>query len=67
MIGNGENWHYTAVARLSGLLRGVTSNHNDDFYCLNCFYAFRTKNYKNKIISENHECCRVEMSNQDSN
>ena len=47
MIGNGENWHYTAVTRLSGLLRGVTSNHNDDFYCLNCFYAFRTKIYKN--------------------
>ena len=24
MISNGEKWHYTAVTRLSGLLRGVT-------------------------------------------
>ena len=38
MISNGETWHYTAVTRLSGLLRGVTSNHNNDFYCLNCFH-----------------------------
>ena len=43
IISNGEKWHYAAVTRLSGLLRGVTSNHNDDFYCLNCFHAFRTK------------------------
>ena len=43
MITDGEKWHYTAVKRLSGLLRGVTSNNNGDFYCLNCFHSFRTK------------------------
>ena len=44
MITDGEKWHYTAVTRLSGLLRGITSNHNGDFYCLNCFRAYTTKN-----------------------
>ena len=28
MITDGEKWHYTAVKRLSGLLRGVTGNNN---------------------------------------
>ena len=37
MISNGEKWHYLTVKNLSGLLRGITSNHNADFYCLNCF------------------------------
>ena len=36
------NWHYLAVKRISGLLRGLTSNHNGDFYCLNCFHSYRT-------------------------
>ena len=44
MIGNGENWHYLVVKNLSGLLRGITSNHKEDFYCLNCFCAYSTKN-----------------------
>ena len=63
MISSGEKWHYTAVTRLSGLLKGVTSNHNDDFYCLNCFHAFRTKNKleEHKNICENHEDCHVEI------
>ena len=33
-----NNWHYIAVTRISGLLRGITSRHNGDFYCLNCFH-----------------------------
>ena len=44
MITNGEKWHYLPVKRLSGLLRGVTSNNNGDFYYLNCFCSYRTKN-----------------------
>ena len=37
MISNGENWHYLIVKNLPGLLKGITSNHEEDFYCLNCF------------------------------
>ena len=32
MITNGEKWHYLAVKCLSKLLRGVTSNHKENFY-----------------------------------
>ena len=44
MIGYGKNWHYLTVENLSGLLRGITSNDHGDFYCLNCFHSYRTKN-----------------------
>ena len=37
MITDGEKWHYLVVKNLSGLLRGITSNHYSGFYCLNCF------------------------------
>ena len=47
MISNGENWHYLAVKSLSGLLRGITSNHDGDYYCLNCFQSYRTENKLN--------------------
>ena len=36
MITDGKKWHYLPVKRLSALLRGITSNNNGDFYCLNC-------------------------------
>ena len=39
MITDGtNNWHYFAVKCISGLLIRITSNLNDDFYCLNCFH-----------------------------
>ena len=44
MITDGEKWHYLVVKNLSGLLKGITSTHEKDFYCLNCFHSYRTKN-----------------------
>ena len=69
MISNGEKWHYLTVENLSGLLRGITSNHTGDFYCLNCFCAYSTKNKlkKHKKICENHGYCHVEMPTKDNN
>ena len=56
MITDGNKWQYLAlksertpdgynrpVRGLSRLLRGITSNHNGDFYCLNCFYSYSTE------------------------
>ena len=43
MITDNEKWHYLAVKNISGLLRGITSNHDGDFYCLNCFHSYTTK------------------------
>ena len=44
MILNGEKQlHYLAVKKLLALLRGTTSKHHNDFYCLNCLYTFATE------------------------
>ena len=53
MITDGKKWHYLAVKsepifyngksfnrpvkRLSRLVRGKSSNHHGDYYCLKCF------------------------------
>ena len=47
MISNGENWHYLVVKSLSRLLRGISSNHNCDYFCLICFNSYRTENKLN--------------------
>ena len=48
---------------------GITSNHPGDFYCLNCFCAYSTKNKfeAHKKICENHVYCHVEMPTKDNN
>ena len=43
-ISNGEKWHCLAVKCLPALLRGISSNHNGDFYCSNCFHSYSTRN-----------------------
>ena len=44
MITDGtNNWHYLEVKSISGLLRRITSNHNGDFYCSNCFHSYTTE------------------------
>ena len=57
MITDGEKWHYLAVKSLPSLLRGITSNHNGDIYCLNCFYSYRTDNAlkKHERLCNNHD------------
>ena len=44
MTGDGIKYHYLAVTNLSGLLQGNSPNHRGDFYCLNCFNSYTTKN-----------------------
>ena len=29
---------------MSVFLRGITSKHDGNFYCLNCFHSFKTQN-----------------------
>ena len=68
-ITDGEKWHYLTVKNLSGLLRGITSNHAKDFYFLNCFCAYSTKNKfeAHKKICQNHDYCHVEMPTKGNN
>ena len=69
MITNGEKWHYLTVKILPGLLRRITCTHKEDFYCLNCFHSYRTRNKLevHKKICESHDYCHVEMPTKDNN
>ena len=44
MITDSEKWHYLTVKNLPRSLRGITFTHKEDFYCLNCFHSYRTRN-----------------------
>ena len=63
MITDGNKWHYPAVITLSALLEGKLSNHHGDFYCLNCFNSYTTKNKlkEHEEICNNHDSCHIEM------
>ena len=69
MITVGKKWLYLTIKNLFGSLREITSNHAGDFYFLNCFCAYSTKNKfeEHKKICENHDYCHVEMSTKDNN
>ena len=62
-----EKWHYLAVKSLSKLLRGITSNHHGDFYCLNCFHSYRAKERleKHEKICKDYDYCYVKMPEED--
>ena len=68
MITDGKKWHYLGVKSLSALLRGITSKHKEEFYCLNCFHSYTTKNRlkEHKKVCENHDYCYVEMPEEDN-
>ena len=60
---DGEKWRYLCVKKLSALLRRISSNHNGDVYCMNCFKPFRTKSKLeiHKKMCENQDYCYVQM------
>ena len=68
MITGSDKWHYLAVKKLSALLKGITSKHKGDFYCLNCFHSYSTKEKlkKHRNVCENHDYCYVEMHEKDN-
>ena len=56
MIPNGEEREqlfYLVVKKLLALLRGITSKHHGDFYCLNCLHFFGTE----KKLESNAKAC----------
>ena len=68
MITDGKKWHYLAVKKLFALLRGITSKHVGDFYCLNCFRSYSTKDKlkKHKDVCGNHHYCYKKMPKGDN-
>ena len=67
MITDGKKWHYYVVKSLLALLKGITSNHNGNFYCLNCFHSYSTKDKleKHNNVWESYEYCYVEIPKED--
>ena len=63
IITDGKKWHYLAISNLPALLQGKSSNHHEDFYCLNCFNSYTTKNKlkEHEEICNNHDSCHIEM------
>ena len=53
---------------MSALLRGITSKHSGDFYCLNCFQSCRTENKlkTHRNVCEDHDYCYTEMPKEDN-
>ena len=66
MITDSKKWHYLAVKKLPALLRGITSNHVGDFYCLNCFHSYSTekKLSKHEKVCNDHDYCYLKMPNE---
>ena len=62
----GEKWCNRAVTSFSRLLRGITSNHYGDFYCLNCYHSYSTETRlkKHEEVCNDHDYCHVEMPNE---
>ena len=61
MITDGKKWHYLAATNLSALLAKTSSNHDGDFYCLDYFNSYTTKNKlkKHEKICNNQDSCRI--------
>ena len=51
------------------MFRGISSNHNRDFYCLNCCHSYRTLNRlkEHEKLCNNHYYCHVEMPEEQKN
>ena len=68
MITDGKKWHYLTVKYLPALLRGLTSSHVGNFYFLNCFYSYSTRNKlkKHKNVCENCDYRCIEIPKKDN-
>ena len=68
MITDVKKCHDLAVKSLFALFRGITSKHDGDFYCLNYFHSYSTKNRLEKFekVCNDHDYCYVEMPNKDN-
>ena len=57
MITIGKKWYYLVVKSVLALPRGIISNHNVDFYCLNCFHPYSTINKfkKHERVCNEHD------------
>ena len=64
-----EGWHYFAVKKLLEVLRGITSKHHGDLYCLNYFHSFATENKfeSNEKVYKKKDFCGIALPTQENN
>ena len=69
IVQRGEKRHYVAIKSLSALLRGITSNHNGDFYCRNCLGSFASQGTLKLHIQacKDYDFCYVKMPEEGNN
>ena len=53
--------------KLSALLRRISSSNSGAFYCLNCFYSYRTLNKlkKHERVCNNHNYCHIDIPEEE--
>ena len=63
IITDSKKHHYLTLISLSAFLQGKSSNHKEDFYCLNCCNTCTTKIKlkEQEVICNNHDSCHIEM------
>ena len=66
IITDAKKWYCLAAKRLSALLKRITSKHDGDFYCLNCFCSYSTKDKLTKYenLCKNCDYCYTEMAKE---
>ena len=68
MITDGtDTWHYIEIKKIPALLRGVSSTHDGDYYCLNCFHSYRTESSlkKHEELCVNNNFSLIKMPTED--
>ena len=63
-----KNQHYLTVKSIPRLFRGITTNHVGDFYCLNCFHSYTTRQKleRHQKICKDHDFYHVQMPDEDN-
>ena len=55
------------MKNISRLLRGITSTHNSDFCCPNCFHSYRTQNKlkEHEQLCGKHNFCNLKLPDEE--
>ena len=65
MIANGKRQYYAAVKKLFALFKVIAPKHDGDFYCLNYFHSYSTRDSKNTklYVKTKHSLIALMMEN----
>ena len=69
MITDGKKWHSLTVKNMATSLRWIKPKHDNDHYCINCLYLFRTeiKLKPHENLSKNLDYCYIEVLENNNN